>query len=49
VKYKGKKEPRPPMKERFFGYKWFSLAGMKNLHLKPDVVGFIEKNIHFMG
>jgi 8-oxo-dGTP pyrophosphatase MutT (NUDIX family) len=38
VKYRGKKEPRPPIKERFFGYKWFSLAGMKNLHLKPDVV-----------
>jgi hypothetical protein len=25
VKYKGRKEPRPRVSERFVGYKWFTL------------------------
>lgn len=48
VRYTGKKEPRPRSLERFVWYKWFSLSGLKSMHIKPDVVGFIEKNIQFM-
>lgn len=48
VKYKWKHEPRPRREERFVGYKWFTPDELKNVFLKPDVVGFLEKNIHFM-
>lgn len=48
VKYTGKNEPRPRREERFVGYKWFTPEELKNIFIKPDVVGFIEKNIHFM-
>ena len=48
VKYKGKSEPRPRREERFVWYKWFTPDELKNVFLKPDVVGFLEKNIHFM-
>jgi 8-oxo-dGTP pyrophosphatase MutT (NUDIX family) len=48
VKYTGKHEPRPRRAERFIGYKWFTPEELKGIFLKPDVVGFLEKNIHFM-
>ena len=48
VKYTGKNEPRPRREERFIGYKWFTPEELKWIFLKPDVVGFLEKNIHFM-
>jgi 8-oxo-dGTP pyrophosphatase MutT (NUDIX family) len=48
VKYKWKHEPRPRKEERFIGYKWFAPEDLKKIFIKPDVVGFIEKNIHFM-
>ncbi len=48
VKYNGKTEPRPRKEERFVGYKWFEPEELKKIFLKPDVVGFLEKNIHFM-
>jgi 8-oxo-dGTP pyrophosphatase MutT (NUDIX family) len=48
VRYTGKKEPTPRKEERFIWYKWFSPEDLKNVFIKPDVVGFIEKNIHFM-
>jgi 8-oxo-dGTP pyrophosphatase MutT (NUDIX family) len=48
VKYTGKDEPRPRKEERFIGYKWFTPELLKDTWMKPDVIGFIEKNIHFM-
>lgn len=48
VKYNGKNEPRPRKEERFIWYKWFEPEELKKIFLKPDVVGFLEKNIHFM-
>ncbi len=48
VKYTGKHEPRPRKEERFIGYKWFTPEDLKDVWIKPDVLGFIEKNIHFM-
>lgn len=48
VRYDGKVEPRPRRSERFIGYKWFTPEELKGVFLKPDVVGLIEKNIHFM-
>ena len=48
VKYTGKTEPRPRKEERFIGYKWFTPEALKDVWMKPDVVGFIEKNRHFM-
>jgi hypothetical protein len=48
VKYTGKNEPRPRKEERFVGYKWFTPELLKDTWMKPDVIGFIEKNIHFM-
>jgi 8-oxo-dGTP pyrophosphatase MutT (NUDIX family) len=48
VKYSGKNEPKPQKEERFIGYKWFTLDELREEFIKPDVVGFIEKNIHFM-
>jgi 8-oxo-dGTP pyrophosphatase MutT (NUDIX family) len=48
VKYTWKMEPRPRREERFIGYKWFTPEELKNVFLKPDVVGFLEKNRHFM-
>lgn len=48
VKYTGKAEPRPRKEERFIGYKWFTPESLKDAWMKPDVTGFIEKNIHFM-
>ncbi len=48
VKYSGKSEPKPQKEERFIGYKWFTLEELRKIFVKPDVVGFIERNIHFM-
>ena len=48
VKYTWKAEPRPRRAERFVWYKWFTPEELKGIFLKPDVVGFLEKNIHFM-
>lgn len=48
VKYTWKKEPRPRKEERFVGYKWFTPEKLKDVWMKPDVIGFIEKNKHFM-
>jgi 8-oxo-dGTP pyrophosphatase MutT (NUDIX family) len=48
VKYTGINEPRPRKEERFVGYKWFTPLALKDIWMKPDVVGFIEKNKHFM-
>lgn len=48
VKYTGKHEPRPRKEERFIGYKWFTPEDLKDVWVKPDVIGFIEKNRHFM-
>ncbi len=48
VKYTGTNEPRPRKEERFIWYKWFTLEDLKNIWIKPDVLGFIEKNKHFM-
>lgn len=48
VKYKGKKEPLPRKEERFIWYKWFTIEWLKSTYIKPDVIGFIEKNKHFM-
>jgi 8-oxo-dGTP pyrophosphatase MutT (NUDIX family) len=48
VKYKWKKEPHPRREERFIGYKWFSIETLRSTYIKPDVIGFIEKNIQFM-
>lgn len=48
VRYTGQNEPRPRREERFIGYKWFSPEQLKDIFVKPDVYGFIEKNRHFM-
>ena len=48
VRYTGTQEPRPRKEERFIGYKWFDPEQLKDIFTKPDVIGFIEKNRHFM-
>lgn len=48
VQYTGTAEPRPRREERFVGYKWFEPQKLKDVFIKPDVQGFIEKNKHFM-
>ncbi|MBB1554309.1 NUDIX domain-containing protein [Candidatus Gracilibacteria bacterium] len=48
VRYTGSDEPRPRREERFIGYKWFEPERLKDIFIKPDVFGFIEKNKHFM-
>lgn len=48
VKYTGTPEPRPRKEERFVGYKWFEPKKLKDIFIKPDVQGFIERNKHFM-
>lgn len=48
VRYTGYNEPRPRREERFIGYKWFDPEHLKDIFVKPDIIGFIEKNKHFM-
>ena len=48
VKYRGIQDPKPRKEERFTGFKWFSLEELKNMMIKPDVYGFIKKNIQYM-
>lgn len=53
VKYSGDSEPVPfsghaEKGERFNGFRWFRLEELKTANVKPDIYGFIRKNIHFM-
>lgn len=48
VRYTGNAEPRPRREERFIGYKWLEPNRLQDVFIKPDVLGFIEKNKHFM-
>lgn len=56
VKYTGSKEPTPYGKddasitsgERFIGAKWVGLDALAKIHVKPDILGFVKKNLSYM-
>lgn len=48
VKYHGTKDPIPRKAERFLGFRWFSVEELKNPLIKPDIYGFVKKNIQYM-
>jgi 8-oxo-dGTP pyrophosphatase MutT (NUDIX family) len=49
VRYSGNKTPVPPQSERFsWWYKWFRIDELKQLEIKPDIYGFIRKNLQYM-
>ena len=48
VKYLGTQEPIPQKEERFLGYRWFSIEELKTANIKPDIYGFVKKNLQYM-
>ena len=48
VRYNGTAEPAPQEEERFSGYAWFTIPELKNIETKPDIYGFVRKNIQYM-
>lgn len=48
VKYNGSKDPVPRKEERFLGFRWFTIEELKALNVKPDIYGFVKKNIQYM-
>ena len=48
VKYNGTKDPVPRKEERFLGFRWFAIEELKTIDVKPDIYGFIKKNIQYM-
>ncbi|MDD5377437.1 MAG: NUDIX domain-containing protein [Candidatus Gracilibacteria bacterium] len=48
VKYLGDREPVPQKEERFLGFRWFSIEELKHANIKPDIHGFVRKNIQYM-
>lgn len=48
VKYHGTRDPEPRKEERFLGFRWFTVDELKDLDLKPDIYGFVKKNIQYM-
>jgi 8-oxo-dGTP pyrophosphatase MutT (NUDIX family) len=48
VKYHGNREPIPQKEERFLGFRWFSIEELKTANIKPDIHGFVKKNIQYM-
>ena len=53
VKYSGDSEPAPfkggmEKGERFTGFRWFRFEELKTANVKPDIYGFIRKNLQYM-
>jgi len=48
VRYNGTVDPIPQEEEGFLGYAWFTIPELKNIETKPDIYGFVRKNIQFM-
>lgn len=48
VKYRGTDEPTPQKEERFTGFRWFRFEELKTANVKPDIYGFIRKNLQYM-
>lgn len=56
VRYTGSKEPTPfgmndptiTTGERFSGAKWLSLEELAKVHVKPDILSYVRKNIQYM-
>lgn len=48
VKYHGTSEPIIEKERRFHGFRWFTIEELKNTYTKPDIYGFIKKNIQYM-
>jgi 8-oxo-dGTP pyrophosphatase MutT (NUDIX family) len=44
VKHKGNSEPKPQLSERFFGYRWFPVAEIPKLDVKPDIYEIMHQN-----
>lgn len=48
VKYNGNEEPVIEKNKRFYGFRWFSIEELKAANTKPDIHGFVKKNIQYM-
>jgi len=44
IKYKWDKDPTPQKEERFIWYKWIKLEDIKNIEIKFDLQGIVNKN-----
>jgi hypothetical protein len=48
VKYNGNADPVIEKDKRFYGFRWFSIEELKTAKIKPDIRGFVKKNIQYM-
>lgn len=48
VKYTGNADPVIEKDKRFYGFRWFSIEELKTTFIKPDIYGFVKKNIQYM-
>lgn len=48
VKYNGNANPVIEKDKRFYGFRWFSIEELKAANTKPDIHGFVKKNIQYM-
>ena len=48
VKYNGNAEPVIEKDKRFYGFRWFSIEELKTASIKPDIYGFVKKNLQYM-
>lgn len=48
VKYNGHAEPIIEKNKRFYGFRWFGIEELKTANIKPDIYGFVKKNIQYM-
>lgn len=48
VKYNGHDNPVIEQNKRFYGFRWFDIEELKNTNIKPDIYGFVRKNIQYM-
>lgn len=48
VKYNGNVDPIPRKEERFLGFRWFTIEELRTINVKPDIYGFVKKNIQYM-
>lgn len=48
VKYNGNADPVIEKDKRFYGFRWFSIEELKTANIKPDIYGFVKKNIQYM-
>ncbi|MCK9272496.1 NUDIX domain-containing protein [Candidatus Gracilibacteria bacterium] len=55
VKYIGENEPNLKSfenigaeREKIIGFKWFKLAELKGIDVKPDIFSYVKKNLQYM-